>query len=140
MAEPNFGQFQDHARLSWDVFFDLQRIEPEIVGLELSEARRGEVAAADVEESEGTTVDAIQVTRDVDSLTVEELSLVVTLVRERFENELAINEEMPAEDASYQEEMIHRSLEKIRMGGSEGSLTGFRDDMRVLIYSSQEPR
>ena len=65
--------------------------------------------------------------------------MVVTLVREAFERALALNEEMPDEEAGFQEEVLHRSLERLRAHPpGESSLTGFRDDMRVLIYSSEE--
>lgn len=137
ILEGEFESFRERLELSWEVFFDLQRVEATTTGISRSEARRGEYVGCDADED--AEVDSIQIVRDLDSVTLEELSLIVELVRDAFEDKLATNEEMPDDEAGFQEEMLHRSLERLRNNhGPTADLTGFRDDMRVLIYSSQE--
>lgn len=131
-------EFEEHVKLSWDVFFMLQRIRPELALFQRSDARRGEAPWMQDDEDGPLEVDSIQFLRDLQSVTVEEMALLVGLVREAFAADLALNEEAPGEDPAQQDEMIHRSLEKVRAVPGEASLTGFRDDMRVLIYASQE--
>lgn len=137
LMDRQFEDFSEQLVLSWEVFFDLQRMNPRHYNVSRSEARRGEFVSSD--EDDDAEVDSIQIRRDIDTLSLEELTMVVTLVREAFERALALNEEMPDEEAGFQEEVLHRSLERLRAHPpGESSLTGFRDDMRVLIYSSEE--
>ncbi len=131
-------EFEEHVKLSWDVFFMLQRVRPEQVVFERSDARRGVAPWMEDDEDGPLEVDSIQFVRDLQSITAEEIALLVGLVREAFAADLALNEEAPGEDPAQQDEMIHRSLEKVRATPGEAALTGFRDDMRVLIYASQE--
>ncbi|MGE0489648.1 MAG: hypothetical protein AB7S38_10590 [Vulcanimicrobiota bacterium] len=137
LLEHQFEVFREQLILSWEVFFDLQRMDARHYSVSRSEARRGEFVSGDPEDD--VEVDSIQIQRDIETLSLEELTMVVTLVREAFERALALNEEMPDDEAGFQEEVLHRSLERLRAHPpGESSLTGFRDDMRVLIYSSEE--
>lgn len=137
LEEGEFKLFKDHLELSWEVFFQLQKIAPQACRVSRNEARRGEFVSSDPDgEAE---VDSLQIERDLDSLCTEELSLMVTLVREAFSGELACDEDPPEEEASFQEEMLHRSLQRVRaQPNGNMNLTGFRDEMRVLIYSNDD--
>ncbi len=135
LEEEHYQAFQEHLELSWDVFFDLQRLVPAQATIARSEARPEELRG----QEDDAEVDSLQIERDIDTLTLEELSLVVTLVRDAFGPHLALNEEVPDEETGDQEELLHRSLERLRGHDvPDYSLTGFRDEMRVLIYSSEE--
>ena len=137
LEEGEFRLFKDHLELSWEVFFQLQKVSPNVCRVSRSEARRGEFISSDPDSE--AEVDSLQIERDLDSLSTEELSLLVTLVREAFSGELACDEDPPEEEASFQEEMLHRSLQRVRSHPDASmNLTGFRDEMRVLIYSNDD--
>jgi hypothetical protein len=134
LGSAEFRRFADEVRTSQEVFLSLVRLKPADFRLERqrpARARRGE-------RLEG--LDSFQAVRDLGTLTVEEISLLVALVREHFGEDLVRGEELFEEDEDLQEEMIHESLEKIRNFSQEVNLIGFRDDMRVLIYSSGESK
>ncbi|MEW6278240.1 MAG: hypothetical protein AB1758_06440 [Candidatus Eremiobacterota bacterium] len=134
LRKTELKEFQEVLRDSWEVFFSLQRLHPEEALVRRNEGRRGTFEQGEEGSQE---VDSVQVVRDVATLTVEELSLVAALVADRFGRDLAINEDLHEEDDEFQEELIHRSLEQVRSLPQEVDLTGFRDDMRVLIYASE---
>lgn len=134
LKKGELAEFEEHLRLSWEVFFSLQRVKAIETQFRRTDTRRGSFEHSGEEGSQ--EVDSIQIVRDVDSMTVEELSLLVSLISDRFGRDLAINEEMQEEDEEYQDDLVHRSLEQVRGLPQEVDLTGFRDDMRVLIYAS----
>jgi hypothetical protein len=137
LHDDEWAQFQERLQLSWQVYFSLQRLKPETY-----EAFRGEAPYKEMpflaDEDGWVEVSTLTVVRDLPSVTLEEFSLVVALINEFFDDALALNEEAPHEDPDQQDEVIHRCLERVRAIPGEAILTGFRDDMRVLIYSSQE--
>ncbi|MBT9582734.1 hypothetical protein IV102_05255 [bacterium] len=137
LQDDEWTRFLDRLTLSWKVYFGLQRLKPET-----HEAFRGQAPYKDMpflaDEDGWVEVSTLTVVRDLPSVTLEEFSLVVALINEFFDDALALNEEAPHEDPDQQDEVIHRCLERVRAIPGEAILTGFRDDMRVLIYSSQE--
>jgi hypothetical protein len=114
-------EFEEHVQLSWEVFFMLQRVRPELAAFQRSDARRGEAPWRHDDEDGPLEVDSIQFLRDLQSVTAEEIALLVGLVRERFAGDLALNEEAPGDDPAHQDEMIHRSLEKVRAAPGEAA-------------------
>jgi hypothetical protein len=137
VSDEEWKSFHDRVQLSWRVFFQLQRLHPEVFELQRGPAPYQDLPFL-VDEDGWVEVSTLNVIRDLPSVTLEELALLVSLVNEFFEDALALNEEAPQEDAEQQDEVIHRCLERVRAAPGEATLTGFRDDMRVLIYSSQE--
>ncbi len=135
LKKAELSEFEENLRLSWEVFFSLQRVRARETQVRRTDTRRGSFEHSGEEGSQ--EVDSLQIIRDVESMTVEELSLVVSLVSDRFGRDLAINEEMQEDDEEYQDDLVHRSLELVRSQSQEVDLTGFRDDMRVLIYASE---
>lgn len=83
----------------------------------------------------------IEAARDVDTLTQEELALIVALVREWFSDRLVLEatEPMTEEDMQVQDEIIGHMLEDVRKDPSLGDLIGFRDGDRVLLFNRGEP-
>ena len=127
-----FAEFVDKFRMSWDLFFDLTRTVT-------SERKIVRVVDYPSEEHTDTDVEIVRITRDLETMTLEELSLIVNLIRERFLPTLIAGEEVPVVEAKYQEQVLLRSLDKVRTDPfSCGSLTGFRDEMRVLVYSNEK--
>ena len=121
--------------LSWAAFFRLQRSQPALAEFKRGERGKGELPF-EHESQEELEVESLSLVRDLRSVTTEEISMLVSLVKDHFRSDLASNEETLNKDEDHQEEMLYRTLERLRGIQAPGTLTGFRDDMRVLIYSS----
>lgn len=128
-----FEEFIDKFKMSWDLFFELLRVTP-------AERRITRVVDYPSEASlEAAEVEVIRVTRDLETLSLEELSMMVGLIKERFVVTLIEGEPIAAAEARYQEQVLLKSLDRVRHAPyGVGGLTGFRDDMRVLVYSSDD--
>jgi hypothetical protein len=128
-----FEEFIAKFKMSWDLFFELLRVTPQ-------DRRIARVVEYPDEESEqDADVEIIRVTRDLETLTLEELSLMVNLIKERFVATIIEGEPIAAAEARYQEQVLQKSLDRVRSDPyAFGSLTGFRDDMRVLVYANDE--
>ncbi len=137
LQDDEWEDFYARLMLSWRVYFKLQRLYPEV-----HEILRGQTPYQDLpfllDEDGWVEVGTLSIVRDLNSITLEEFRLIVALINEFFEDTLALNEEAPQDEPEQQDEVIHRCLERVRALPGEAILTGFRDDMRVLIYSSQE--
>lgn len=85
-------------------------------------------------EFENTT--SIELIRDIQTLSVEEVGMVIEVLRDRFDNTVVTDaHDLLEEDLLLQEETIHASLEAIK-GGRTGSLIALRDEGRVLVYNT----
>lgn len=79
----------------------------------------------------------IEVIRDVYTLGQEELSLIVAVFRDRFD-QLLVSEPghvLLEEDAVFQEELIQEMLEDLRESRNERNLKAFREEGRVMVFS-----
>jgi hypothetical protein len=128
-----FEEFIQKFKMSWDLFFELLRVTP-------NDRRITRVVDYPTEESQGDAeVEIIRVTRDLETLSLEELSLMVNLIKERFIATIIEGEPIATTEARYQEQVLLKSLDRVRSDPfAVGALTGFRDEMRVLVYSSDE--
>lgn len=79
----------------------------------------------------------LEITRDAASLSQTELALLVGLVRERFADELIIDDaDAPGEeDLVEQDELIREMLADLQDGQPERNLIAFRDGGRVLVFN-----
>lgn len=129
-----FAEFVQTFRMSWDLFFDLVRTRT-------TERRITRVVDYPTEAHEhDSDVEIIRVTRDLETLSLEEISMVVSLISERFIASLIEGEPVPVSEVKYQEQVLLRSLDKVRSDPYAcGLLTGFRDEMRVLVYANDNP-
>ena len=134
-SEEEWDTFQELVKLSWAAFFRLQRSQPQRADFIRGENGKGE-PPFEHESPDDLEVESLSLVRDLSTVSTEEISMLVTLVREHFRSDLASNEETVNQDEEQQEEMLYRTLERLRGVDSGGILTGFRDDMRVLIYAS----
>lgn len=128
-----FEEFIKTFKMSWDLFFELLRVSP-------NDRRVTRVVEYPTEDSDqDADVEIIRVTRDLETLTLEELSLMVNLIKDRFIATIIEGEPIAPAEARYQEQVLLKSLDRVRSDPyAFGSLTGFRDEMRVLVYSSDE--
>lgn len=79
----------------------------------------------------------LEVTRDVGTLTQEEISLVIELVHTSFKNNLVTenNDYLMEEDLLMQEELIEHMLENIKTCSPDKNLIAFREEGRVLVFN-----
>ncbi len=80
---------------------------------------------------------ALDVYRDVGSLSREEISLISQLVVRSFDGELIeeAGEPIAKEDQEFQEDMIDALLDDLRVGSGERDLIGYREEGRVFVFN-----
>ena len=88
-------------------------------------------------------VSIIEISRDVATLTQEEISLIIELARYALGPELineGNNEDSEFEELIYQDEMIETMLDDLRGSVQQRKLIGFREEGRVLVFNKQTER
>jgi hypothetical protein len=82
-------------------------------------------------------LETLMLTRDLGSLTFDEINLSIQIIKNILGRKLISEEEiLGEEDLIYQEDMIVQSLAAIRSKGPENSLTALRDGGRVLVFKA----
>ncbi|GAC1500538.1 MAG: hypothetical protein NVS1B14_04520 [Vulcanimicrobiaceae bacterium] len=78
----------------------------------------------------------VHLTRDLETFSKDELSMLVTCFTERFGDVLVRNpvEEPYEEDPVAQEELVDCAIDSLRDPRQSKSLVGFREEKRVLVY------
>ncbi len=128
-----FEDFLSKFKMSWDLFFDLLRVTTGTRRITRVVDYPTEVAEKEAD------VEILRVTRDLETLTLEELSLMVHLIKERFIATIIVGGHIAPAEARYQDQVLLKSLDRVRSDPyAYGSLTGFRDDLRVLVYSNDD--
>ncbi len=89
----------------------------------------------DVKANQGVSI--VEMWRDLDSLTQNELSMVLTLVRQFFGDALVVDQipHVEGEDLAVQEELIEEMLEDLRDSRQQPNLIALRDEGRVLVFN-----
>ena len=79
----------------------------------------------------------LDVKRDVDTLSRNEISFLMELFHTQFQNILITDnsEEIWEEDLQIQEEMIGHMLESIKNGMSDKKLIAYREEGKVLVFN-----
>ncbi len=79
----------------------------------------------------------IEVKRDVDTLVLEEITLIVELFHQHLNNSLVTeeNDSLIEEEMLAQEEMIEHMLESIKGSTEKKYLFAFREEGRVLVFN-----
>jgi len=93
--------------------------------------------AFDIQQSTFGKITVLEITRDVGTLTQEEISLVIDLLREEFGALLMTdgNDTVMEEDLMLQEELIGQMLEDFKVTRQERKLIAFREEGRVLVFN-----
>lgn len=83
-----------------------------------------------------------ELTREVATFSREELSLIISLVRNHFGEALMVEADAAPrmDDAFIDEELIDDILQDVRAGGAGSELVGFRDAGRVLVFSKSSQK
>lgn len=99
-----------------------------------------ELALVAVERFDYKQFTLIEVKRDVESLSQEEISLLSSLAHDYFGNSLVMegNEPIQEEDLLLQEELIDHMLEDIKENLVEKDLIGFREEGRVFVFNKND--
>ncbi|TCL62094.1 hypothetical protein EDC14_102851 [Hydrogenispora ethanolica] len=79
----------------------------------------------------------LEILRDIDSLSQEEIGLIIGVVHQFFEGNLLLDQEeaVQDEDVLLQEEMIDHMLEDLKDSQQEKRLIGFREEGRVMVFN-----
>lgn len=98
------------------------------------ESREGAEVSLDSQVCDNFTV--IEVRRDVHTLSREEITLIVELFRQSFNNSLIVEgyDKYIEEEIVMQEEMIGHMLERMKGANQEKRLFAFREEGRVLVF------
>lgn len=79
----------------------------------------------------------LEVKRDIASLSQEEISLLLEVIKEKYEKDLIKDQddEIGEDEQVFQEEMIGHMLEDLKDSGQEKRLIGIREEGRVMIFN-----
>jgi hypothetical protein len=97
----------------------------------------GESGDVKVECESDRALSFVHVTRDLETITKDELAMLTGFLAERFASALVRNpvpDEHPDEDPAFQEELAESAIEALRDPAQSRSLVGFREEKRVLVY------
>ncbi len=122
LEDQEFHDFRDHVITALETYTFLQDRPME---------------TADVSRECYDDLTVISVTRDVQSLSQEEISLLIEVLRERFRKHLVadFNDSLLEEDLLMQEQIIGEMLEDLRDSVQEKNLIAFREGGRVLVFN-----
>ncbi len=122
LNEEEFAAFKERMTLSLDAISDLQGKKP---------------LETEISFTECENLTFLEILRDIDSLSQEEIGLIIGLVQQFFEGNLLLDQEeaVQDEDVLLQEEMIDHMLEDLKDSHQEKRLIGFREEGRVLVFN-----
>lgn len=81
-------------------------------------------------------LDLLVITRDLRSMTQNEMNLIIEIIKNELGEQLITDECSLAEDEIIlQEEVISHMLAAIRSNGTEKNITAIREDGRVLVFN-----
>ena len=81
-------------------------------------------------------LDLLVITRDLGSITQNEVNLIVEIIKKELGKQLIIDESsLLEEEIVFQEEVINHMLAAIRSNGTEKNITALREDGRVLVFN-----
>ena len=88
---------------------------------------------------ENTTCDQItliEISRDVQSLCVNEIGIIVNLFKDRFAQDAMVDSYgLVGEDLLFRDEMIRHTLESLKHAQLEKKLIALREEGRVLVFN-----
>lgn len=99
------------------------------------EGRTCRVCSLDFRQEDGVVV--FEVKRDIETVTQNELNLLVDLFRQYFFDTLVSDqgEEVPEEELLMQDELIRHMLENLRTNRLDKSVLALREEGRVLVFN-----
>lgn len=130
LSDLDFENFQNHLTNSLEVYNILEGKKTLIT----------ELKKIDYEK-----ITLLEIDRDVETLNQEEISLIIDLMREKFDSLLVADSNYEAvldEELEMQEELIEHMLEDTKTSFQEKNLIGFREEGKVLVFNKDlhEPK
>lgn len=103
----------------------------------ISQMQSRDTGQIEVTSNEYDGMTFLEIMRDIDTLSQEEIALIVGVVQQFFEGYLLLDPDEAAqeEDVVLQEEMIEHMLEDLKDSRQEKKLIGFREEGRVLVFN-----
>ncbi len=117
-----FGRLRALLEDSVRAFGSLQGAEPRLLAVERTSFR---------------SVTAIELTRDVETLTREEIALLIELARDGFGDGLVVESDgtLVEEDLLVQEQLIDAALDDLRDARGQQNLIAYREGGRVMVFN-----
>jgi len=130
LADVEFNNFHDQLVNSLDVYNMLEGKKTII---------------AELKKIEYEKITLLEIERDVETLNQEEISLIISLMRDKFGGLLATDGDCDSfleEELEMQEELIQHMLEDTKTSFPEKNLIGFREEGKVLVFNkdAHEPK
>ncbi|MEW6227122.1 MAG: hypothetical protein AB1700_03370 [Bacillota bacterium] len=104
----------------------------------------GEEPMLQVERRDHAEVSLVEISRDIDTLTQEEISLIIELARTELGSSLVTEDPIPDsvldEELLLQDEMIENMLEDLKESILQRKLIGFREEGRVFVFNKKTER
>jgi hypothetical protein len=115
------------------------RLKESLLTFAFVTGRRMRVCLLEKTEYNGFTL--VEVYRDVESLSREEISLIASILAEDCGDRMVTEAQEPLleEDQLFQEELIEHMLDDIRQGQITKDLIGFRENGRVFVFDKADP-
>ncbi|MGI5843799.1 MAG: hypothetical protein ACOX9B_06460 [Candidatus Xenobium sp.] len=137
LGTARFREFSREVREAHQVFAMLKGLDGPVLKVLRAGTPR---PSASFESSEEVPdrVHSVLVQRDLRTMAVEDLSLLVEVVEEELERDLVRGEDYEEDDDGYHEEVLATSLERIRFLPHKTDLVGYRDGLRVLVYDLRQ--
>jgi hypothetical protein len=117
-----FKSFKTTVQHSLEAFWELIAVRAECLG---------------IERTTYDNITVVEIERDVSSLTSDELSLIMELIRTAFADNMMCegNTVLDEEDTGLQNELIDNMLDDIRDSRYDKNLVGYRDEGKVLVFN-----
>lgn len=95
------------------------------------------VRVYDLVEHEYEKVSMLEITRDIKSLSQDELALIISLVTDSLGDDLVSedSENLLEEDLQMQEELIGHMLDSLQYNKQEKNLIAFREEGKVMVFN-----
>ena len=117
--------FREELGMSLEALAVLDQVHPQII---------------DVKFKREHDLSFLEIKRDIASFSPEELSLIIKIINDRYE-QVVIKEaegETGEEDLLFQEEMIAHMMEEMKETPQEKELIGIREEGRVMIFNNSD--
>ncbi len=122
LEQMKFERMRDRFRMSVAAYGDFKNRKPSLI--EMARTDFGDITVLEVQ-------------RDVETLTQEEISLVIDIVRDEMGSLLAAdrNDNLMEEDLLVQEEIIEEMLQDVSDCRQDKNITAFREEGRVVVFN-----
>ncbi len=118
--------FREELEISILTLVELIRYEPKIINITFKRQK---------------DLSFLEIKRDISSLSQEEISLVVRIINNKYEEDIIkdYDDNINEEELVFQEEIINHMLDDLKESQQDKELIGIREDGRVMIFNHSDP-